>query len=80
MARRTTRSAMPSLMATRRSVTDAPPSAGRLGLPVRIGLEDVLTDAAGQPVTGNADLVRLALGVWSAAGGGGGADSAAEAG
>jgi uncharacterized protein (DUF849 family) len=42
--------------------------AGRLGLPVRIGLEDVLTDAAGQPVGGNADLVRLALGVWSAAG------------
>jgi uncharacterized protein (DUF849 family) len=54
--------------------------AGRLGLPVRIGLEDVLTDAAGQPAAGNADLVRLALGVWLAAGGGGDTDSVAGAG
>jgi uncharacterized protein (DUF849 family) len=39
--------------------------AGRLGLPTRIGLEDTLTGPAGEPVTSNADLVRLALEVWS---------------
>jgi uncharacterized protein (DUF849 family) len=47
--------------------------AGRLGLPVRIGLEDVLTGPSGETVAGNAELVRLALGVWSAAAGGEGA-------
>jgi uncharacterized protein (DUF849 family) len=41
--------------------------AGRLGLPTRIGLEDVLTGPDGRPVTGNADLVRLALDVWTEA-------------
>jgi uncharacterized protein (DUF849 family) len=35
--------------------------AGRLGLPTRIGLEDTLVGPAGEPVDGNADLVRLAL-------------------
>ncbi|MFC4062915.1 3-keto-5-aminohexanoate cleavage protein [Planomonospora corallina] len=34
--------------------------AGRLGLATRIGLEDVLHGPAGEPVRGNADLVRLA--------------------
>ncbi|WP_433066455.1 3-keto-5-aminohexanoate cleavage protein [Dactylosporangium sp. CS-033363] len=41
--------------------------AGRLGLPTRIGLEDTLTGPDGRPVTDNAALVRLALGLWSAA-------------
>jgi uncharacterized protein (DUF849 family) len=35
--------------------------AGELGLATRIGLEDTATGPAGQPVSGNADLVRLAL-------------------
>jgi uncharacterized protein (DUF849 family) len=35
--------------------------AGQLGLATRVGLEDTLTGPAGEPVTGNADLVRLAL-------------------
>jgi uncharacterized protein (DUF849 family) len=35
--------------------------AGRLGLPTRVGLEDVTTGPDGQPVGSNADLVRLAL-------------------
>jgi uncharacterized protein (DUF849 family) len=35
--------------------------AGELGLATRIGLEDTITGPAGEPVTGNADLVRLAL-------------------
>ncbi|MFJ2028113.1 hypothetical protein [Streptosporangium sp. NPDC087985] len=35
--------------------------AGRLGLATRTGLEDVLHSPAGDPVDGNADLVRLAL-------------------
>jgi uncharacterized protein (DUF849 family) len=35
--------------------------AGELGLATRAGLEDTLTGPAGEPVTGNADLVRLAL-------------------
>lgn len=37
--------------------------AGELGLATRIGLEDTTTGPAGEPVTGNADLVRLALAV-----------------
>ncbi|MGP8001971.1 MAG: 3-keto-5-aminohexanoate cleavage protein [Streptosporangiaceae bacterium] len=37
--------------------------AGQLGLATRIGLEDTTTGPAGQPVTGNADLVRLALAI-----------------
>jgi uncharacterized protein (DUF849 family) len=41
--------------------------AGRLGLPTRIGLEDTLTGPDGAPVADNAELVRLALSVWSAA-------------
>jgi uncharacterized protein (DUF849 family) len=41
--------------------------AGRLGLPTRIGLEDVTAGPDGQPVGGNADLVRLGLEFWSAA-------------
>ncbi len=35
--------------------------AGQLGLATRIGLEDVLHSPVGDPVDGNADLVRLAL-------------------
>ncbi|WP_406311280.1 3-keto-5-aminohexanoate cleavage protein [Streptosporangium sp. NBC_01639] len=35
--------------------------AGHLGLATRIGLEDVLHSPEGDPVAGNADLVRLAL-------------------
>lgn len=34
--------------------------ARRLGLPTRIGLEDTLTGPDGEPVSGNADLVRYA--------------------
>jgi len=42
--------------------------AGRLGLSTRIGLEDTLTAPDGQPAVDNADLVRLALTCWKAAG------------
>jgi uncharacterized protein (DUF849 family) len=41
--------------------------AGRLGLPTRIGLEDTVVGPAGEPVVDNADLVRQALAVWTAA-------------
>jgi uncharacterized protein (DUF849 family) len=41
--------------------------AGRRGLPTRIGLEDTLVGPAGEPITDNADLVRQALAVWTAA-------------
>lgn len=41
--------------------------AGELGLATRVGLEDTLTGPAGEPVTGNADLVRLALATLQAA-------------
>ena len=41
--------------------------AGRLGLPARIGLEDTPAGPDGQPVSGNAGLVRLALAAWTAA-------------
>jgi len=41
--------------------------AGRLGLPTRIGLEDTTTGPEGQPVSGNAELTRLALAIWTAA-------------
>lgn len=41
--------------------------AGRRGLPTRIGLEDVTTGPDGEPVTGNGDLVRLALAIWTRA-------------
>jgi uncharacterized protein (DUF849 family) len=41
--------------------------AGRLGLPTRIGLEDTTTGPDGQPVSGNAELVRMALAAWTAA-------------
>lgn len=40
--------------------------AGRLGLATRIGLEDTLAGPGGEPVTGNADLVRSALVMLSA--------------
>jgi uncharacterized protein (DUF849 family) len=42
--------------------------AGRLGLPTRIGLEDTLVNPDGTPATDNADLVRRALELWTAAG------------
>jgi uncharacterized protein (DUF849 family) len=41
--------------------------AGQLGLATRIGLEDVITGPGGEPVTGNADLTRRALDIWTAA-------------
>ena len=41
--------------------------AGRLGLPTRIGLEDVLTGPDGQDVADNAELVRLGLVEWTTA-------------
>jgi uncharacterized protein (DUF849 family) len=41
--------------------------AGRLGLPTRIGLEDTTAGPDGQPVSGNAELTRLALAAWTAA-------------
>jgi uncharacterized protein (DUF849 family) len=41
--------------------------AARLGLPTRIGLEDVTTGPDGEPVRDNADLVTLALREWRAA-------------
>jgi uncharacterized protein (DUF849 family) len=42
--------------------------AGRLGVPTRIGLEDTLLNPDGTPATDNADLVRRALELWTAAG------------
>jgi uncharacterized protein (DUF849 family) len=39
----------------------------RLGLPTRIGFEDTITGPDGQAITGNAELVRLALAAWTAA-------------
>jgi uncharacterized protein (DUF849 family) len=41
--------------------------AGVLRLPSRIGLEDTVAGPAGQAVTGNAELVRLALATWRSA-------------
>ncbi len=41
--------------------------ASRLGLPTRIGLEDTTTGPGGQPVSGNAELTRLALATWTTA-------------
>jgi uncharacterized protein (DUF849 family) len=41
--------------------------AGQRGLATRIGLEDTIAGPAGQPVAGNAELVQLALGRWTAA-------------
>jgi uncharacterized protein (DUF849 family) len=41
--------------------------AGRLGLPTRIGLEDITAGPRGEPVSGNAELIRLALAAWTAA-------------
>lgn len=41
--------------------------AGRRGLPTRIGLEDTTVGPDGEPVADNADLVRRALAVWTAA-------------
>ncbi len=39
--------------------------AGRRGLATRIGFEDVLHDPDGRPVPDNADLVRLAITLWT---------------
>lgn len=41
--------------------------AGRLGLATRIGFEDTTTGPGGGPVSGNAELIRLALTAWTAA-------------
>jgi uncharacterized protein (DUF849 family) len=38
--------------------------AGRLGLPTRIGLEDTTVGPDGSAVSGNAELVQLALQIW----------------
>src|SRR5215467_12925992 len=40
--------------------------AGMLGLPTRIGLEDTTVGPDGSTVDGNAELVRLALQIWTA--------------
>jgi uncharacterized protein (DUF849 family) len=40
--------------------------AGTLGLPTRIGLEDTTTGPDGSAVSGNAELVQLALPIWTA--------------
>ena len=39
---------------------------GTLGLPTRIGLEDTTVGADGSAVSGNAELVQLALQIWRA--------------
>lgn len=39
--------------------------AGRLGLATRIGLEDTVADPDGEPVSGNAELISLALATWA---------------
>jgi uncharacterized protein (DUF849 family) len=41
--------------------------AGTLGLPTRIGLEDTTAGPDGSAVSGNAELVQLALQIWNAA-------------
>jgi len=41
--------------------------AGTLGLPTRIGLEDTIVGPDGSAVSGNAELVRLALQIWRSA-------------
>ena len=40
--------------------------AGALRLPTRIGLEDTTVGPGGATVDGNAELVRLALQIWTA--------------
>jgi uncharacterized protein (DUF849 family) len=40
--------------------------AGTIGLPTRIGLEDTTARPDGSAVSGNAELVRLALQIWTA--------------
>ena len=40
--------------------------AGTLGLPTRIGLEDTTVGPDGSTVEGNAELVELALQIWTA--------------
>jgi uncharacterized protein (DUF849 family) len=41
--------------------------AGRRGLATRIGLEDTTAGPGGEPAGGNAELVQLALDIWTAA-------------
>jgi uncharacterized protein (DUF849 family) len=41
--------------------------AGRLGLPTRIGFEDTTVGPDGEPVADNAELVRRAVALWTAA-------------
>jgi uncharacterized protein (DUF849 family) len=41
--------------------------AGQLGLPTRIGLEDTVAGPDGAVVSGNAELIQLALPIWAAA-------------
>jgi uncharacterized protein (DUF849 family) len=40
--------------------------AGALGLPARIGLEDTTAGPAGSAISSNAELVQLALSIWTA--------------
>jgi uncharacterized protein (DUF849 family) len=40
--------------------------AGTLGLPTRIGLEDTIVRPDGSAISGNAELVQLALQIWTA--------------
>lgn len=42
--------------------------AGTLGLPTRIGLEDTTAGPDGSAISGNAELVQLALQIWRASG------------
>jgi uncharacterized protein (DUF849 family) len=42
--------------------------AGTLGLPTRIGLEDTILGPDGSAVSGNAELVQLAVPIWSGSG------------
>jgi uncharacterized protein (DUF849 family) len=39
--------------------------AGRLGLATRIGLEDITAGPNDEPVRDNAELISLALALWS---------------
>jgi uncharacterized protein (DUF849 family) len=51
----------------RRAATVSPDSGWLRILPTRIGLADTTTGPEGQPVSGNAELTRLALAIWTAA-------------
>lgn len=56
----------PTAVRRRTGVLAADRPRGTLGLPTRIGLEDTIVGPDGSPVSGNAELVRLALQIWRA--------------